>query len=118
MVQAVSAVAAPQSPAGLVQLLVARAHPDVCTKTGGFAAYRKKGKWLDAAKQAGLSKADGEQLNIAADDLYVKCCATWAAMQQAIASHVLAALVSEAAPILERYRDYKRSSAQLDFDRA
>lgn len=116
MAEAVAAVAEPQSPAGLVELLVARAHPDVCTKTGGFAAYRKKGKWVEAAKHAGLSKADGEQLNIAADDLYVKCCATWAAMQRAIASHVLAALVSEAAPILQRYRDYKRSSAQLDFD--
>ncbi len=116
MAEAVAAVADPQSPAGLVQLLVARPHPDVCTKTGGLAAYRKKGKWVEAAKQAGLSKADGEQLNIAADDLYAKSCATWAAMQQAVASHVLAALVSEAAPILERYRDYKRSSAQLDFD--
>jgi len=116
MAQAVAAVAEPQSPAGLVQLLVARPHPDVCTKTGGFAAYRKKGKWGEAAKQAGLSKADGEQLNIAADDLYAKCCTVWAAMLQAVASHVLAALVAEASPILERYRDYKRSSAQLDFD--
>lgn len=33
MAQAVAAVAEPQSPAGLVQLLVARPHPDVCTTT-------------------------------------------------------------------------------------
>ena len=35
---------------------------------------------------------------------------------QAAASQVLAALVSEVSPILQRYRDHKRASAQLDFD--
>ena len=32
------------------------------------------------------------------------------------ASQVLAALIEEARPILQRYRDHKRASAQLDFD--
>ena len=35
---------------------------------------------------------------------------------QAAASHALAALIDEARPILQRYRDHKRASAQLDFD--
>ena len=35
---------------------------------------------------------------------------------QAAAGHALAALIEEARPILQRYRDHKRSSAQLDFD--
>ena len=35
---------------------------------------------------------------------------------QAAAGHALAALIDEARPILQRYRDHKRASAQLDFD--
>ena len=35
---------------------------------------------------------------------------------QAVAGHALAALIDEARPILQRYRDHKRASAQLDFD--
>ena len=35
---------------------------------------------------------------------------------QAVAGHVLAALIDEARPILQRYRDHKRASALLDFD--
>ena len=116
MAQAIGDVTDVQSAAGLVKLLVASPHPDVCTKSGGFAVYRKKGKWAAAAKLAGLSKADGEQLNIEADDFYVRCCLAWTSMQQVAASHILAALVQEARPILDRYQDYKRSSAQLDFD--
>ncbi len=37
-------------------------------------------------------------------------------MAQAVAGHALAALIDEARPILQRYRDHKRASAQLDFD--
>ena len=57
----------PATPAGLVRHLTSRPHPDLCTKTGAFASYRKKGKWAATAKQAGLSKADGDRLNDAAD---------------------------------------------------
>ena len=105
-----------QSAAGLVKLLAASAHPDVCTKSGSFATYRKKSKWMEAAKLAGLSKADGDKLNIEANDLHAQCCAAWSSMQQVAASHILAVLVQEARPVLDRYQDYKRSSAQLDFD--
>jgi ATP-dependent exoDNAse (exonuclease V) beta subunit len=104
------------TPSGLVHLLASRPHPELCTQAGAFASYRKKGKWTEAAKQAGLSKADGERLNIAAEGHYTACCDAWASLLQAAASHVLAALIEEARPILQRYRDHKRASAQLDFD--
>ncbi len=104
------------TPAGLVGLLTSRPHPDLCTKAGTFTSYRKKGKWAAAAKQAGLSKADGERLNDAADAHYTACCDAWALLLQAAASRTLAALIEEARPILDRYRAHKRASAQLDFD--
>ena len=115
---ATALVAGPISatPSGLVRLLVSRSHPDLCTKAGAFASYRKKGKWTAAAKQAGLSKADGERLNIAAEGHYTVCCEAWTSLLQAGASLVMAALIEEARPILQRYGDHKRASAQLDFD--
>lgn len=106
----------PATPAGLVQLLTSRPHPDICTKAGTFASYRKKGKWTAAAKQAGLSKADGDRMNDTAETHYAACCNAWVALMQVTAGHALAALVAEARPILQRYRDHKRASAQLDFD--
>jgi ATP-dependent exoDNAse (exonuclease V) beta subunit len=106
----------PATPSGLVRLLISRPHPDLCTKAGAFASYRKKGKWAGAAKHAGLSKADGDRLNDAAEGHYATCCEAWGSLLQAAASQILAALIEEAHPILERYRDHKRTSAQLDFD--
>jgi exodeoxyribonuclease-5 len=106
----------PATPVGLVRLLTSRPHPDLCTKAGAFASYRKKGKWAAAAKQAGLSKADGDWLNDAAEVHYTACCDAWVSLVQAAAGHALAALIDEAHPILRRYRDHKRASAQLDFD--
>ncbi len=104
------------TPSGLVELLISRPHADLCTKAGAFSSYRKKGKWATAAKQAGLSKADGDRLNDAAEALFEACCAAWTALLQAASGRVLAALINEARPILERYREHKRASAQLDFD--
>jgi ATP-dependent exoDNAse (exonuclease V) beta subunit len=106
----------PATPTGLVRLLTSRRHPDLCTKAGAFASYRKKGKWLAAAKQAGLSKADGDRLNDDADAHYTACCDAWVSLLQAAAGQALTALIEEARPILQRYRDHKRASAQLDFD--
>ncbi|MGN4191594.1 UvrD-helicase domain-containing protein [Burkholderia gladioli] len=106
----------PATPAGLVQLLTSRPHPDLRTKAGTFASYRKKGKWTAAAKEAGLSKADGDRMNDTAETHYAACCNAWVALMQVAAGHALAALIAEARPILQRYRDHKRASAQLDFD--
>jgi exodeoxyribonuclease-5 len=104
------------NPAGLVRLLTSRPHPELCTKAGTFASYRKKGKWTATAKQAGLSKADGDRLNDTVEANYTACCNAWNSLVQAAAGHALAALMEEARPILQRYRDQKRARAQLDFD--
>lgn len=106
----------PATPAGLISLLTSRPHPELCKKDGGFYTYRRKGKWAASAKHAGLSKADGDRLNTAAESHYTACCDAWVALAQATAGHALAALIDETRPILQRYRDHKRASAQLDFD--
>lgn len=116
MAAALAAGPDPGTPAGLVRLLTSRPHADLCTKAGAFASYRKKGKWTAAAKQAGFSKADGDRLNDEAEVHYAACCEAWEALLRAAASQVLAAMIEEARPILRRYRDHKRASAQLDFD--
>lgn len=116
MASAVAAGPSPTTPAGLVRILVSRPHPNVCTQKGSFLSYRKKGKWAAAAKQAGLSKADGDRLNDAAEVHYAACCEAWDTLLRAAASQVLAALIEEAHRILQRYGDHKRASAQLDFD--
>ena len=116
MAAALPSVTDGSTPAGLVGLLVARPHPDLTTGTGSFYAYRKKGKWAAAAKQAGLSKADGDRLNDTASGLYEACCAAWAALLQVVSGQVLTTLIDEAGTILARYREHKRASAQLDFD--
>ena len=104
------------TPAGLVGLLIMRPSDELLTQKGLFLQYRKKGKWVTAAKRAGLSKADAERLNDEATLHYEACGMAWTALQRAVASRALAVLIDETQPILQRYRDYKRGSAQLDFD--
>jgi ATP-dependent exoDNAse (exonuclease V) beta subunit len=105
-----------EEPADLVRLLVVRPHADLCTTSGSFRSYKKKGKWGDAAKWLGLAKADAERLNAAAERHYSACCAAWTELSQATAARVLADLVRLAQPVTDRFRDYKRSAALLDFD--
>lgn len=105
-----------KAPFGPVQLLASHPLPGVCTRAGTFKAYRKKGAWAAAAKQAGLSKADGEQLNTMAESRYTACCDAWNSLLPAAAGHVLAELIEEARAILQRYQNYKRERAQIDFD--
>lgn len=116
MAQAMEDAATAETPAGLVRLLMTPPHPELCTKSGSFLAFKKKGKWVDAAKREGLAKADGERLNAAAEDHYAACCQAWQLLLQNVASRVLADLIAQVQPVLERFRDYKRSAALLDFD--
>ena len=104
------------TPANLVSLLLTAPHPDLCTQAGGFRKYQKKGKWRAAAKLTGLSQADGDRLNDLASTHYARCCGAWMAVQQAAASHALAVLIPLVRPVMDRFRDYKRSAALLDFD--
>ena len=112
----VTAVLPANTTAALVALLVMAPHSDLCTGSGNFRAYRYKGKWGAAAKRAGLAKADAEKLNDTASSHYALCCATWSALHQAVATHVLAALVPLVAPVMDLFREYKRAAALLDFD--
>ena len=105
-----------EAPAALVRLLIAAPHSDLYTGSGTFRAYRKKGKWRAAVKQAGLAQADADRLNALAGAHYAVCCATWATFQQAVATHVLADFVPLVEPVLTRFREHKRAAALLDFD--
>lgn len=116
MAEALAIVLPVQRPAELVRLLLARPHSDLCTAAGAFRAYKRKGKWGDAAKRAGLAKADGDRLNAAAEGKYAACCEAWTVLLQAVAARVLADLVRLVQPVMERFRNYKRSAALLDFD--
>ena len=104
------------TPAALVSLLVMAPHSDLCTGSGAFRAYRKKGKWVAAARPAGLSEADAERLNDAASAHYANCCGAWTVFQQSVATHVLAGLVPLVAPVMDLFRSHKRAAALLDFD--
>ena len=101
---------------GMVRLLVLPLSLELVTQKGDFRAYTKKGKWTAAAKGAGLSAAEAARLNDAASQRYSDCCAAWNALRAAAASHVLAGVVTFARPAMLRWREYKRSSAVLDFD--
>ena len=105
-----------ETPAAIVRLLVTAPHDDLCTGSGSFRSYRKKGKWGAAAKRAGLAKANADRLNDRAGAHYALCCATWTAFQGAVATHVLADLVPLVEPVMARFREHKRAAALLDFD--
>jgi ATP-dependent exoDNAse (exonuclease V) beta subunit len=105
-----------EAPADLVRLLMTRPHPDLCTTSGSFRAYKKKGKWGEAAKRLGHSKAEGDRLNALAETHNEACCEAWTSLLQAVAARVLAELVGLVQPVMDRFRDYKRSAALLDFD--
>jgi len=106
----------PATPAGLVHILTSHPHSDLCTQSGTFRAYQKKGKWAVVAARAGLSRAHGDRLNDIAERHYDTCCDAWTPLLQAAAAEVLAALIEEARTIVGRYRKQKRDRAQLDFD--
>ncbi len=57
MADFVKRMQAADDPASLLECLLTPAHADLCTASGIFLKYRKKGKWFTAAQQAGLAKA-------------------------------------------------------------
>jgi ATP-dependent exoDNAse (exonuclease V) beta subunit len=116
MVEALTFALAGEDPASLIRLLLIKAHDDICTKSGSFSAYRKKGKWCDAAKRARLPRGDADRLNDAAMAHHAACCATWTAILEAVAGRVLGELIREIRPVVGRFQDYKRGIGNLDFD--
>ena len=99
-----------------VRLLAAELDPELVTRSGSFRQYRKKTRWIAAARSAGLSRSDGEKLSAMAETHYARCCAAWSALRQSAASRVLSELVRLLRPVMHRFREHKRSAALLDFD--
>lgn len=116
LAEAIGSAETAETPASLIRLLLARPHNDLYTANGNFRKYQKKGKWGEAAKRVGFSRAEGDRLCAAAEKHYIACCEAWTALQQAVAARVLADLVQLVKPAMDRFRAYKRSAALLDFD--
>ena len=104
------------TPSALIELLRMAPHDDLLTSSGGFCAYRKKGKWQAALRKVGLAQANADRLNDTASAHYAHCRTAWTAFHQAVATHVLAGLVPLAEPVMDRFREHKRAAALLDFD--
>ncbi|WP_420995211.1 UvrD-helicase domain-containing protein [Cupriavidus sp. 30B13] len=105
-------------PADLAKVLAARPEPNtaLCTKDGGFRAYRRATAWRTAARAAGMPIAHGDELFALAQPLHARCRETWEALEQTLAGRLLAALVNAVQPVLARLREHKRAAALLDFD--
>jgi ATP-dependent exoDNAse (exonuclease V) beta subunit len=116
MVDALASVRPLDEPTHLVQLVRLAPHADLCKQDGDFRKYQKKGKWAAAAKVIGLSKADSERLNTAAENHYATCCDSWTGISQAAAAQLLARLLELLQPAIERFHENKRAAALLDFD--
>ena len=112
----IEAVLPADAPSRLVALLLMTPHDDLLSGSGWFYAYRKKGKWRAALRKAGLAKADADRLIDRAGAHYALCRAAWTRFHQAVATHVLADLLPLAEPVMDRFREYKRAAALLDFD--
>ncbi|MBO1022875.1 UvrD-helicase domain-containing protein [Methylobacterium sp. SD274] len=102
--------------ATLVRLVNEVPGDELCTTTGGFRSYRRKGAWATAAAKASLSKAEGERLFAEADGLYKAAGEAWTDLISNAASRLLALLMTELQPLIEQFRTYKRDAALLDFD--
>lgn len=100
----------------LVRLLTTKPPAALCNKDGDFLVFKKQGKWETAAKEAGLPKADGVRLNAEARGHHDACRARWLELHQTVAGHVLARLICAVRPLVDRFCDYKRTAAFLDFD--
>ena len=116
MAAALAGAPDPNTPAGIAHLLTSSPHEDLCTKAGAFRKFNKKTAWGKAAKLAGLSKAEGEDLFDKASAHYESCCDTWTSLVESAAGQALSAMVVDCQEIVTRYRTYKRASALLDFD--
>ena len=116
LAEAIGFAVTAEAPAAFLNLLLTTPHSGLCTTSGSFRRYQKKGKWGEAAKREGLAKSDGDWLYARASSHYDGCCESWIALQQAAASRVLAELIHLVRPVRERFREHKRSAALLDFD--
>lgn len=110
------AAAAPLSGRRIADLLFHTA-PKACKKDDtAFKQWGRKGKWKDAAKVAGRSTAQGEQLSTAGETYYRACEAAYEGFCAAIGALAFQRFVAEFDALRSLYADYKRNAALLDFD--
>ena len=85
-------------------------------KRTSFRAWGKKGKWVDAAKAIGKSKAFGEQLSSAGEAHYRACDAAYSEFRAALGAMAFERFVNEFTALKDLYAQYKRDAALMDFD--
>jgi exodeoxyribonuclease-5 len=86
------------------------------SKEPRFNKWGHKGKWQNAAKDAGHAKARGDQLSAAAQDLYDRCSEAYRSFVEHIAAVAVDRFVTEFDGLRKLYANYKRQAALLDFD--
>ncbi len=101
---------------GVVGLLRSKPNDALCTAAGKFKAFKKKGKWEQAAKAAGLSTARGAQVAAEATDAYLDCCEAWNTLLAASSAWAANELLPILRPAVDRMQESKRAMALMDFD--
>jgi ATP-dependent exoDNAse (exonuclease V) beta subunit len=106
----------PPSNQALVQILTLPRH-EACFRGDGFRRkLQTKGKWQEAAKIAGGSKADGDRAYDGANTCYESCHDTLDALISAVAAELLDRLTNEMQDLIKAWHDFKQAAALLDFD--
>ena len=91
--------------------------PQACKKNDiAFKRWGRKGKWKEAAKMAGRSTAQGEQLSAAGEAHYHTCGAAYQHFCGELGGLAFQRFVTEFDALKALYRDYKQQAALLDFD--
>jgi exodeoxyribonuclease-5 len=86
------------------------------TQEGKRRSFQLRGRWRDAARAAGRSRADGEYACAGAQRCYDSCHEARDALLSAAAAEVLRRSFDALAALMAAWRRYKRLAASLDFD--
>ena len=103
-------------PGSIVRLVASAPDQSLLTDKGKFRAYQKQGKWVAAAAAVGLAQADGVRMSDASKQSYQLCSQTFTRLRENASSIALGLLIEEVRPVIDRFQNYKRSVARLDFD--
>ena len=91
--------------------------PQACKQNDiAFKRWGRKGQWKEAAKVAGRSTAQGEQLSAAGESHYHTCGAAYQHFCGELGALAFQRFVTEFDALKALYRDYKQQAALLDFD--
>jgi exodeoxyribonuclease-5 len=103
-------------PGSIVRFVANAPDQSLLTDKGKFRAYQKQGKWKAAARAVGLAEADGKRMNDLATEAYERSRDTYLRLRENASSIALGLLIEEVRPVIDRFQNYKRSVARLDFD--